>query len=622
MVRTGLVEVPRDHRLDEFPVIFFEVDTTGAIISISEEWTRLTGRPKSEALGHGWKSSSPASELTSLPAVLLELAKRTEASILDFHIVAPSGEKKPMRAWLRPHRRDGGLFFSGVAITIECASLEHTHAARSEAFLSALPDLQLELTLDGTCLKFRGPPGSLGLDTPEGRRLEELLPAAAARSTLEALERARSSGQLQLWELEMSTPAQGSRIYEARLWPMSAVDFVMLLRDVSEARRARAELVAAREAALESSRHTTQFLANFSHEIRTPLSGILSVTQLLRTWSLPKEGNEYLDVLQSAGESLLAIVSDVLDLSKIEANRLDLELTTFDAAQLVTTTARTFFPQANKKGLALDIQVGPMARGRVRGDEKRLRQLVTNLVANAVKFTDEGKVEVSLDRTAPDLPTLRLMVRDSGPGIAAELHEVIFEAFVQAQGAQRRHGGTGLGLSIARRLARLMGGDVRVESTVGEGSTFTATVSMPLVESTERPQPAWRRLAPQRSLGVLLAEDNAVNATMTSALLARLGHQVRVVSDGQAAVEAVSAGTFDVVLMDVQMPVLDGLEATRVIRRAEQTSGRHIPIVALTASAMKGDDLMCLSAGMDAYLPKPVSVEALKDVLTWFAGPG
>ena len=230
-----------------------------------------------------------------------------------------------MRAWLRPCRRDGGLFFSGVAIVVECASPEHTHAARSEAFLSALPDLQLELTQDGTCFKFRGPPGSLGLDAPEGRRIEELLPAAAARSTLEALGRAQSSGQLQLWELEMTTPARGARIYEARLWPMSAVDFVMLLRDVSEARRARAELVAAREAALESSRHTTQFLANFSHEIRTPLSGILSVTQLLRTWSLPKEGKEYLDVLQSAGESLLAIVSDVLDLSKIEANRLDLE---------------------------------------------------------------------------------------------------------------------------------------------------------------------------------------------------------------------------------------------------------------------------------------------------------
>ncbi len=609
-----------DNRLNGFPAILFEADAKGALVSINEEWARLTGSPVGQALGFGWMASVPSAERSSMPALLLKLSGKAEGASLDFHLLTAAGAK-PMRVWLRASPHNDELFYSGVAVALESATSEHTHAARSEAFLSALPDHLFQLTSGGTCLSLRRPPGPPLFDAPEGRSLEEILPAEAARATREALGRARESGQLQQWELELTTPALGLRCFEARLWPMPTADFVMLLRDVTEAKRARAELVAARETALESSRHTTQFLANFSHEIRTPLSGILSVTQLLRTWSLPKEGNEYLDVLQSSGESLLAIVSDVLDLSKIEANRLDLDVTTFDAAQLVTATSRTFFPQATKKGLALEVQVAPVAQGRVRGDATRLRQLVTNLVANAVKFTDAGRVEVSLDRPLPDSSALRLRVRDSGPGIAPELHEAIFEPFVQARGAHRRHGGTGLGLSITRRLARLMGGDVRVDSSLGAGSTFTATVSMPLVEVVEPPPSAWRRLAPQRPLGVLLAEDNAVNATMTSALLAKLGHQVRVVSDGQAAVEAVSAGTFDVVLMDVQMPVLDGLEATRVIRQAEQTSGRHVPIVALTANAMKGDDLLCLSAGMDAYLPKPVSVEALKDVLTWFAGP-
>jgi signal transduction histidine kinase len=504
--------------------------------------------------------------------------------------------------------------------------LEARGAARHEALLSVLPDLLFELDPEGRCLAFWGPPGALAV-APEGQPIEAVFPsdaAAAVRAAMDraAMERAEARCPPERWELELSAADRAPRTFEARLTPMASGGFLLLLRDVSDVKQAQAELAAAREAALQASRHTMQFLANISHEIRTPLNGILSVTQLLRTWSLPRDGDEYLDVLQSAGDSLLAIVSQVLDLSKIEAGKLELEVTTFDAEQLVTTASRTFFPQAIKKGLKLEVQVAPAAQGRVRGDATRMRQLVNNLVGNAVKFTDDGKVEVSLDRPVGDDTTLRLTVRDSGPGIAGELHEAIFEPFVQARDAQRRYGGTGLGLSITRRLARLMGGDVLVESDVGVGSRFTATLSMPRIEASAPLRPTGRKLMPQRPLGVLLAEDNNVNATMTSALLSKLGHTVRVVSNGQAAVEAVSVDRFDLVLMDIQMPVLDGLEATRVIRQAEKESGRHTPIVALTANAMKGDDLLCLSAGMDAYLPKPVSVEALRDVLTWFGGPG
>ena len=610
-----------DNPLARFPALLFDLDARGALLSINDEWRVLTGRPVAEALGFGWTRFIPPGDFASLPALLPKLASRPKGTSLDFQLVTATGETVPVRTWVRPHQRGAELTFSGVVVALKQASKEHAHSARSEALASALPDHLFELSPEGTCLHGRGPPGAPLGEHPDGRPLEDVLPSEAAQAVREAMQRARQGGQLQLFELRLTTPDRGARTFEVRLVAMSTGDFVMLLRDVSAAKEAQAQLVAAREAALAASRHTTQFIANFSHEIRTPLSGILSVTQLLRTWSLPKEGTEYLDVLQSAGEALLAIVSDVLDLSKIEANKLDLEATTFDAEQLVTAASRTFFPQAIKKGLALNIQVASSARGRVRGDATRLRQLVNNLVANAVKFTDVGTVEVSLDRPTADSSTLRFGVRDSGPGIAAELHEAIFEPFVQARGAQRRHGGTGLGLSISRRLARLMGGDVRVESAVGSGSTFTATVSMPLVELDAPPRPTWNsKASPQRALGVLLAEDNNFNATMTSALLSKLGHRVQVVTNGQAAVEAVSADTFDVVLMDIQMPVLDGLEATRVIRQAERTSGRHIPIVALTANAMKGDDLLCLSAGMDAYLPKPVSVEALKDVLTWFGG--
>lgn len=612
-----------DSRLDRFPALLFDVDAAGNLLSINDEWTRLTGRVVADALGAGWRRFCPESEVADIASTFAELAIQATGRSVDFHVMSAGGVRVPMRAWLRPSHQNGTVTFSGVAVAMDTPSAEHTHAARAEALLSALPDLLFQLGPDGTCAFVGGSsPGQL-TEARAGRRLEDALPATAAAATREAMRRARLEGRAQQWELELELDLSGGelRTFEARVVPMPSGDFLLVLRDVSEARRAQAELVAAREAALQANRHTTQFLANFSHEIRTPLSGILSVTQLLRSWSLPKEGSEYLDVLQSAGESLLAIVNDVLDLSKIEANKLELEATRFDAEQVVSTASRTFFPQALKKGLILDVKVDPSARGRVRGDAGRLRQLVNNLVSNAVKFTDAGAVTVTLDRPAPASSLLRLRVRDTGPGIAAESQDAVFEPFVQVQGAQRRHGGTGLGLSIARRLARLMGGDVQVESTPGQGATFTATVSLPAVE-VEPPSPSSRRRpAPQRALGVLLAEDNTLNATMTSALLSKLGHRVQVVTNGQAAVDAVSSDSYDLVLMDLQMPVLDGLEATRVIRRAERGSGRHTPIVALTASAMKGDDLLCLSAGMDAYLPKPVSVDALKDVLTWFGGP-
>jgi two-component system CheB/CheR fusion protein len=423
---------------------------------------------------------------------------------------------------------------------------------------------------------------------------------------------------VQHFEYQLPDARRELRDFEARVTAMRTGDFLVLVRDVTDRKGFEAELVAAREHAVTSDKHKTQFLANVSHEIRTPLNSILGVTQLLRSWSLPAEADEYLDLLQTGTDSLLGIVDDVLDLSKIEANRLELSAQSFDAEKTIAAVVKAFAPQARKKGIALELVVQPAATGTVRGDPLRLRQIVNNLVSNAVKFTDAGTVRVLVSRDeATGLFCLK--VCDSGPGIEPEMHERIFEPFVQTEGTQRRYGGTGLGLSISQHLSRLMGGDIRVQSTVGAGTAFTALLDlptvMPEVELTSR---SWRPTPPPRALVVLLAEDNEVNATMTSALVGKLGHVVVVVGDGQAAVEAVREREFDLVLMDVQMPLLDGLQATRVIRESERGGARHLPIVALTANAMKGDDLLCLSAGMDAYLPKPVTVEALKDMLMWF----
>ncbi len=430
---------------------------------------------------------------------------------------------------------------------------------------------------------------------------------------MKALNEAAQSRQGQPFEYEVM-----QRDFEARVAPMPNNEYLLLVRDVTESKRYKAELVATREQALEASRLKSQFLANVSHEIRTPLNGILGVTQVLRTMPMLPDANEYLDVLQSSGQSLLDIVNDVLDLSKIEANRLELESEAFDLEQLVSHATRAFVPQAAKRGLALDCTVSAAANAPCRGDPARLRQVINNLVGNAIKFTEHGTARVSVDREGD---TVTLQVSDTGLGIADDRTASIFDPFIQADGTiSRRFGGTGLGLTICRRLVQLMGGDITVESQLGSGSTFRVRAHLPCVvldrfEASKHPS---RIPAPPKQMRVLLAEDNEVSARLTCAIIEKLGHRVEVAGNGQVALEALRKEHFDLVLMDVEMPVIDGLETTRRIRANAQSAHRHVPIAALTANAMRGDDLLCLSAGMDAYLPKPVMLDALRDLLVWF----
>jgi len=620
--------------VDLLPVLAFEVSPRGELFFINRHWTTITGQPVAEALGYGFsKRLVPEDVPHALASMQATAAAPSAAPVLRdrrMKLFRADGSVAEVRVLAKPVLEgDRVVSFVGIAyeasaetsgqpLATQLALLQA--AARNEAALAALPDTLCQVTRDGLILGCQAPAGVpplLGLEDVAGRTLADVLPPDAVVAATRAMRLAAETNEVQRFTLRLPGPG-GVREFEARVAAMKTGDVMWVMRDVTDARRAEAELVAAREAALEASRLKTQFLANISHEIRTPLNGILGVTQLLRTMTLPHEAEEYLDLLQGSGESLVTIVDDVLDLSKIEANRLELDSEPFDFVHLVTTAARTFEPLARKKGLELRIELGEGLEGPARGDPTRIRQIVTNLVSNAVKFTDAGQVRVSAQRT--DRAVVRLAVSDTGPGVPAEEQERIFDAFAQARAhASRRHGGTGLGLTITRRLARLMGGDVRVTSTPGQGSTFEVTLPLPAALAAPTLGPALSRPSPPpRPLKVLLAEDNELNATLTGALLQKLGHHVDVVKDGRAAVDAVQGDHYDLVLMDVSMPVMDGLEATRSIRAKERGGPRHISIVALTANAMKGDDLVCLSAGMDAYLPKPVTVEALRDVLTWF----
>ena len=372
--------------------------------------------------------------------------------------------------------------------------------------------------------------------------------------------------------------------------------------------------------ALEADRAKSMFLANMSHEIRTPMNGIIGMTELLRGTPLAAEQREYVEAAHASSTALLVLLNDILDLSKIEAGRLVLESTTFHLRELATATARPLELLAREKGLTLEVAVDPDVPDALVGDPVRIRQILTNLVGNAIKFTVQGGIVVQFAHvgTRAGIVTVHGSVADTGVGIPLEQQGRIFDAFKQADASTtRRFGGTGLGLSITRQLVQAMSGHIWVVSREGSGSTFHFTLALGLGDATATRTDAVE-VAADRTMGplrVLLVEDNAVNRLVATRLLERHGLTVVTAEHGQEALAVLERERFDVVLMDCQMPVMDGFAATAAIRAREEHTGGYLPIVALTADAMQGNEERCLHAGMTAYLPKPIDPSALLHTL-------
>ncbi len=510
--------------------------------------------------------------------------------------------------------------------------------ARKRAIFEAAIDCILFIDTEGRIVEFnRASEETFGYRRDEviGRLMSEIFVPAASRKRLQK-NLLRYAGQGEMGSMlgkRLETPMfkkNGQEfVAEMATQPIpltgGSAGFAVFVRDITQRKQAEAALRRAKEAAEAASRSKGAFLANMSHEIRTPMNAIIGMTEFVLETELTGEQREYLEMVVQSSNALLNLLNDVLDFSKIEAGKLQLEELPFQLRDWLSESLKSLAFRARQKELSCRWEVAPDAPDCLLGDPHRLHQILVNLVSNAIKFTDTGGVSVRVRplRQTADYAMLLFEIHDTGIGIPPEKCEAVFQEFEQADNStRRRFGGTGLGLSICYRMVRMMGGRIRVKSQVGRGSVFqfTARFGIPPVVSDDcepvspaADSPPARAASGGSPLHILVAEDSPMNQRLAVGLLEKKGHQVVVAHNGRQAIDEFQHGHFDLVLMDVQMPEMDGFEATEAIRSLE--SGSHTPIIAMTAHALKGDRERCLAVGMDDYLSKPIRSKKLYEMI-------
>jgi PAS domain S-box-containing protein len=625
----------------------FGMTPDGTIVSWNAAAEALFGYSAGEILGKPVSTLVPPERHDEAGHIIGRLKQGEKISHFETTAMRKDGARLPVSLTVSPIKSAAGEVMGAATIAHDIS--ERKRAQEAQRFLACIAESS-DYAIFGT-----DPEGSIvswnkssealfGYASSEilGKHVSIIVPVDRKDEASHILRRARL-GEIVSHMETTRVRKDGARLdISVTVSPLnnSAGDFIgtaAIAHDISQRKRAEWELRKAKEDAEAANRAKSEFLANMSHEIRTPMNGVLGMTELALGTNLTTEQREYLAMAKLSADRLMTVINDILDFSKIEAGKLDLDVAPICLRESLAKIAAPLALRAQLKGLKLTWGVGPEVPRDVVADSTRLAQILGNLLENAIKFTSQGEVElqVQLGRQQADSTVLHFSVRDTGIGIPLEKQKAIFEAFAQADSStSRQFGGTGLGLTISAHLVEMMGGRIWVESQPGEGSRFHFTVQVGLVSNPARafaseesvatdlglqdtgdtqPEPTagCNECAEGAKLRVLVAEDNPVNQMLVVRLLEKQGHSVFVAGTGRGALEALGEHELDVVLMDVQMPDMDGFEATAAIREREKGTTKHRPIIAMTAYAMRGDHERCLAAGMDGYISKPISGAAL-----------
>jgi PAS domain S-box-containing protein len=681
-----------DDLFESAPIGYVEVNRDGIVVRLNRQYAKLLARDRAELLGKPCEELAPAPQREKYRAQI-EHRMSGNAALVPYYCEydRPDGSKVVVEVHeerlIGPGGEIDGLRMAAVDVTQRKHSDEQAFHIATElrALFQALPDFFLRMDRDGKVQEAKGGQKSdsfLAAEKFLGRNLREVLPPDAVEQFVLAQERVKRTKSMALAEFTAGPPEE-QQTYEMRLLEIDWEQWIAIVRNITarkadetklkgyaqELERKNEEMEAALLTAREATQLKSRFMANISHEIRTPMNGVLGMTELLLGTALKEEQQEYAQSIKWSATSLLTLINDILDLSRVEAGKLKIEQVPFSLKTVLEETSSLFAIQARAKGLEFITEVAPNVPATAVGDAHRLRQVFNNLLGNAIKFTDAGRISLTaVVLGEPEGRTqVRFTVQDTGIGIARNDQARIFERFIQADtSSTRKYGGTGLGLAISKELVELLGGEIGVESQPARGSQFWFTVSLgraAAISEERAPQAAPAAKAPAqtpkppvvgaipvtslaassvpkahaptppatspptagslanltaalhgRKHRILLAEDNEINQRITVRLLEKMGLVVDAVVNGRLAVEALNKKKYDLILMDCQMPEMDGFEATAMIRNRERNSKRT-PICALTANAMEGDRERCLAAGMDDYMSKPVSLEKLQEAI-------